>query len=307
MPAFETATLQAHALVKRYGTITAVDGLSFTVRPGVVTGFLGPNGAGKSTTLRMFLGLDKPTSGAATVGGHRLSELPQPMRVIGAMLDARAVHPRRTAAAHLAAVARAGGAPRRRVAETLEMVGLAKHANRPAGGFSLGMKQRLGIATALIGDPGIVIFDEPLNGLDPEGIRWARTLMRGLAAEGRTVLFSSHLMGEMELTADHLLVIHRGRLLADQPVGDFIAEQTSEYVRVRTPHLPALREALAGAGIDAHASDISPDALTIGDATTDRIGRIAAASSIELSELTLVRDSLEDAFLAMTAPDRKAA
>ncbi|WP_314645695.1 ATP-binding cassette domain-containing protein [uncultured Microbacterium sp.] len=307
MPAFETATLQAHALVKRYGTVTAVDGLSFAVRPGVVTGFLGPNGAGKSTTLRMFLGLDKPTSGAATVGGHRLSELPQPMRVIGAMLDARAVHPRRTAAAHLSAVARAGDVPLRRVAETLEMVGLAEHANRPAGDFSLGMKQRLGIATALIGDPGIVIFDEPLNGLDPEGIRWARTLMRGLAAEGRTVLFSSHLMGEMELTADHLLVIHRGRLLADQPVGDFIAEQTSEYVRVRTPDLPALREALAGAGIDAHLSDISPDALTIGDTTTDRIGGVAAASSIELSELTLVRDSLEDAFLAMTAPDRKAA
>lgn len=201
--------LQAHSLVKRYGRLTAVDGLSFTVRPGVVTGFLGPNGAGKSTTLRMFLGLDRPTCGAATVGGLRLAETPHPMRVVGAMLDARAVHPRRTAADHLTAVARAGGVARSRVAETLELVGLGDVGGRRAGDFSLGMKQRLGIATALIGDPSVVIFDEPLNGLDPEGIRWARSLMRDLAAEGRTVLFSSHLMGEMELTADHLVVVHR--------------------------------------------------------------------------------------------------
>ncbi|MBB2913119.1 ABC-2 type transport system ATP-binding protein [Streptosporangium becharense] len=301
------ASLQAHALVKRYGDITAVDDLSFQVRSGVVTGFLGPNGAGKSTTLRMFLGLDKPTSGAASVDGHRLAELPHPMRVIGAMLDARAVHPRRTAADHLAAVARAGGVPRSRVAETLDLVGLAEDGGRPAGDFSLGMKQRLGIATALIGDPGIVIFDEPLNGLDPEGIRWARSLMRDLAAEGRTVLFSSHLMGEMELTADHLIVIHHGKLLADQPLKAFITAHTSEHVRVRTPDREGLLDALSHAGFATTSDAESADVLTVPDATTDRVGHIAAASAIELSELTLVRDSLEDAFLTMTATDHKAA
>src|SRR6478736_4577398 len=239
MHTMNPVTLQAHALRKRYGHLTAVDGLSFAVRPGVVTGFLGPNGAGKSTTLRMFLGLDRPTGGAATVGGLPLAETPHPMRVVGAMLDARAVHPRRTARDHLAAVARAGRVGRDRVDEVLELVGLGPAARRRAGDFSLGMKQRLGIATALVGDPGIVIFDEPLNGLDPEGIRWARRLMRDLAAEGRTVLFSSHLMGEMELTADHLVVVHRGRLLADQPLTDFIAEHTSAHVRARTPTGPA--------------------------------------------------------------------
>lgn len=301
------ASLQAHALVKRYGDITAVDNLSFQVRSGIVTGFLGPNGAGKSTTLRMFLGLDKPTSGAATVDGHRLAELPLPMRVVGAMLDARAVHPRRTATDHLAAVARAGGVPRSRVAETLELVGLAEDGGRPAGDYSLGMKQRLGIATALIGDPGIVIFDEPLNGLDPEGIRWARSLMRDLASEGRTVLFSSHLMGEMELTADHLIVIHHGRLLADQSLKAFVAAHTSEHVRARTPDRPGLLDALSRAGLAASPEAQPADVLTIPDATTDHVGHIAAASAIELSELTLVRDSLEDAFLTMTATEHKAA
>ena len=302
-----SASLQAHSLVKRYGKITAVDRLSFQVRPGVVTGFLGPNGAGKSTTLRMFLGLDKPTSGAATVDGHRLAELPHPMRVLGAMLDARAVHPRRTAQDHLAAVARAGGVPRRRVRETLELVGLAGDAGRPAGDFSLGMKQRLGIATALIGDPGIVIFDEPLNGLDPEGIRWARSLMRTLAAEGRTVLFSSHLMGEMELTADHLIVIHRGRLLADQPLNAFIAAHTSEHVVARTPDPERLRGVLSRAGLNATADPGRPGIVTVAGVSTDRVGHVAAESTIELSELSLVRDSLEDAFLTMTATEPKAA
>lgn len=307
MPAVTPPLLQAHALVKRYGPVTAVDGLSFEVRPGVVTGFLGPNGAGKSTTLRMFLGLDRPTSGAATVGGLRLAETPHPMRVVGAMLDARAVHPRRTAADHLASVARAGDVPRRRVAETLELVGLTGAAHRAAGGFSLGMKQRLGIAAALIGDPGVVIFDEPLNGLDPEGIRWARSLMRDLAAEGRTVLFSSHLMGEMELTADHLVVIHHGRLLADQPLAAFIADHTTERVRVRTPQRDALRAALARAGLDAAANPDAPDRLDVPGATTDRVGQVAAAAGIGLSELTDVRDSLEDVFLTMTAPGNEAA
>lgn len=301
------ASLQAHALVKRYGDITAVNDLSFQVEPGIVTGFLGPNGAGKSTTLRMFLGLDRPTSGAATVDGQRLAELPQPMHVVGAMLDARAVHPRRTAADHLATVARVGDVPRSRVAETLELVGLADDGHRPAGDFSLGMKQRLGIATALIGDPSIVIFDEPLNGLDPEGIRWARSLMRDLAAEGRTVLFSSHLMGEMELTADHLIVIHHGRLLADQSVKAFITDHTSEHVRARTPDRDGLFDALSRAGLTATSDAHHADVLSIPDATTDHIGRIAATSAIELSELTLVRDSLEDAFLTMTTSKHKAA
>ncbi|MFV0253947.1 MAG: ABC transporter ATP-binding protein [Beutenbergiaceae bacterium] len=303
MPTSTLASLQAQALVKRYGEITAVDDLSFQVKSGMVTGFLGPNGAGKSTTLRMFLGLDTPTSGAATVDGHRLAELPQPMHVVGAMLDARAVHPHRTAADHLAAVARAGGVPRGRVAETLELVGLAQDGNRPVGAYSLGMKQRLGIATALIGDPGIVIFDEPLNGLDPEGIRWARSLMRDLAAEGRTVLFSSHLMGEMELTADHLIVIHRGRLLADQSLTAFIAAHTSEYVRARTPDRDRLLDALSAAGLSVIPETGPTDVLTIPEVTTDHVGHIAAATAIELSELTLVRDSLEDAFLTMTATE----
>lgn len=301
-----TPILQAHALVKRYGRLTAVDHLSFAVRPGVVTGFLGPNGAGKSTTLRMFLGLDRPTGGAATVGGLPLAETPHPMRVVGAMLDARAVHPRRTARDHLAAVARAGRVRRDRVDEVLELVGLGAAARRRAGDFSLGMKQRLGIATALVGDPGIVIFDEPLNGLDPEGIRWARRLMRDLAAEGRTVLFSSHLMGEMELTADHLVVVHRGRLLADQPLTDFIAEHTSAHVRARTPDRAGLLAALRRAGLDA-APDAAGPGVTVTGGTTDDVGRVAAAAGVELAELTAVRDSLEDAFLTMTATRKDAA
>ncbi|MBB1053996.1 ATP-binding cassette domain-containing protein [Dietzia sp. B44] len=301
------ASLEAHALVKRYGDVTAVDRLSFQVTAGIVTGFLGPNGAGKSTTLRMFLGLDRPTSGAATIGGHPLSDLPQPMHVVGAMLAADTVHPRRSATDHLAAVARAGGVPRRRVAEVLELVGLADKGHRPAGDYSLGMKQRLGIATALIGDPGILIFDEPLNGLDPEGIRWARSLMRDLAAEGRTVLFSSHLMGEMELTADHLVVIHHGRLLADQPLSAFIADHTSEYVRARTPNRDGLDDALSREGLRAVPDPGCADALSVVGTTTDRVGHVANVSGIELSELTLVRDSLEDAFLTMTATEHEAA
>lgn len=307
MPLSSRGSLQAHSLVKRYRHAVAVDDLSFDVTAGIVTGFLGPNGAGKSTTLRMFLGLDKPTSGAATVDGRRLEELRHPMRVIGAMLDARAVHPRRTAADHLRAVARAGGMPRSRVSEMLELVGLDAVADRAAGDFSLGMRQRLGIATALIGDPGIVIFDEPLNGLDPEGIRWARSLMRDLAGQGRTVLFSSHLMSEMELTADHLIVIHRGRLLADQSVPELIAAETSERVRVRAPDRHGLLDALARAAVTAAVdADGRTDSLTVSGATSDDVGRIAAAGGFEVSELTLVRDSLEDAFLAMTT-DSKAA
>lgn len=298
-------SLQAHALVKRYRDVTAVDHLSFEVRPGIVTGFLGPNGAGKSTTLRMFLGLDRPTSGAATVGGLRLAEIPRPMHAVGAMLDARAVHPRRTAADHLAAVARAGAVPRERVSDVLELVGLGGSADRPAGDFSLGMKQRLGIATALMGDPGVVIFDEPLNGLDPEGIRWARSLMRDLAAQGRTVLFSSHLMGEMELTADHLIVIHQGRLVADQPLTAFISDRTTEHVRVRTTDRTGLLTALDRAGVPATPDVASTDGIDVAGTTTDHVGRIAAAAAIELSELRAVRESLEDVFLTMTSTQKR--
>ncbi len=300
-------SLQAHALTKRHGAITAVDGLSFEVRPGVVTGFLGPNGAGKSTTLRMFLGLDRPSSGAATIGGLRAAELPNPAHVVGAMLDARSVHPRRTAGDHLWATARAAGIRRSRVDEMLEIVGLADAGGRPAGAFSLGMKQRLGIATALIGDPGIVIFDEPLNGLDPEGIRWARALMRELAAEGRTVLFSSHLMGEMELTADHLIVIHRGTLLADEPLAAFIASRTTSWVRVRTPELAGLSRVLTRAGLSTTPAPGQPDALRVQGTSPDQVGHLAATAGVEVSELTLVRDSLKDAFLRMTTLDRTAA
>lgn len=296
----ETAsTLRVHELTKRYGQITAVQDLSFHVRPGVVTGFLGPNGAGKSTTLRMILGLDKPTNGTATIGGRKLTQFPQPMRVVGALLDARAVHPRRSAADHLTSIAQAGGIPVNRIAEILECVGLADDAHRPAGDFSLGMKQRLGIGTALIGEPGIVIFDEPLNGLDPDGIRWARSLMRGLAAEGRTVLFSSHLMGEMELTADHLIVINEGRLMAEQPLETFLAAHTTERVHARTPTPDALAAALTGMGLAT--TPAGDNELVIADTTTDRVGHIAAGAGLELSQLTATRDSLEDAFLAMTS------
>lgn len=297
--------LQAHSLVKRYGRTIAVDRLSFEVAPGIVTGFLGPNGAGKSTTLRMFLGLDRPTSGAATIGGLRIAEIAHPMREVGALLDARAVHPRRTASDHLAAIARAGGVARERVDAALGTVGLADVGGRPVGEFSLGMKQRLGIAAALLGDPGILIFDEPLNGLDPEGIRWARALMRGLAADGRTVLFSSHLMGEMELTADHLIVIHRGRLLADQSIGAFVGDHAAERVDVRSPAPERLLRALEGRGLAPVAR--GGDLVAVPGATTDRIGRIAAEERIEVSELALRRDSLEDAFLSLTDTDGKAA
>ncbi|MDM8084026.1 ATP-binding cassette domain-containing protein [Cellulomonas cellasea] len=298
-PRRRAASLQAHGLTKRYGRVTAVDGLSFHVRPGIVTGFLGPNGAGKSTTLRMILGLDRPTEGAATINGRRLAELRHPMQVVGSLLDARAVHPSRSAADHLLSIARTGDVPRGRVAELLEQVGLADAATRPAGDFSLGMKQRLGIATALVGDPDIVILDESLNGLDAEGIRWARTLMRELAAEGRTMLFSSHLMGEMELTADHLLVIDNGRLLADQPLPAFLSAHTTTQAHVRTPDRDALRAALSSAGLAA--SDSGPDGLDIPGATTDHVGHIAATAGVELAELSPRKGSLEDAFLRMTA------
>jgi ABC-2 type transport system ATP-binding protein len=228
------AGIQARGLTKQYGNKIAVNDLSFTAQPGVITGFVGPNGAGKSTTMRMLLGLIKPTKGTVTIGDRHIAELDKPARTIGALLDARAVHPSRSAFDHLLAFAQAAGFGKARVCEVLDLVGLSNAATRPAGEFSLGMNQRLGIATALLGNPDVLVFDEPLNGLDPEGIRWMRNLMRSLAREGRTILFSSHLMSEMELTADHLIVIGQGRLIVETPLDEFVRTHTVKAVSVRT-------------------------------------------------------------------------
>jgi ABC-2 type transport system ATP-binding protein len=290
--------IEARELTKRYGAKTAVDGLSFTVRPGVVTGFLGPNGAGKSTTIRMILGLDAPTAGEVFVGGRRYRDLPAPLHEVGALLEARSIHPGRSAANHLLALARTHGIPRPRVAELIELVGLRSVARRRAGTFSLGMGQRLGIASALLGDPATLVLDEPVNGLDPEGIHWIRNLLRGFAAEGRTVLVSSHLMSEMALTADHLIVVGRGRLLADMPMGDFIAQASPAVVRVRSPHATRLRELLLGNGVTVSAD--RPGVLEISGLTTDAIGERAAAEGLTLHELSSQQASLEDAFMELT-------
>jgi ABC-2 type transport system ATP-binding protein len=292
------AGIRAEGLTKRYGSTTAVDDLSFTAEPGVVTGFLGPNGAGKSTALRMLLGLARPTRGTITIGGRRIGELDRPARTVGALLDARAVHPQRTGYDHLLAFAQAAGLGRSRVDEVLELVGLTGAATRRAGEFSLGMGQRLGIATALLGDPEVLVLDEPLNGLDPEGIRWMRTLLRGLAHEGRTVLFSSHLMSEVELTAEHLVVIGDGRLIAESTLEEFVRTHTTPAVTVRTAALGDLGRALRRAGIAfEHATGPS---LRVTGADASAVGRIAAAEGLALDELTPVRESLEDVFLRLT-------
>ena len=288
----------ATGLTKRYGNRIVVDDLTFSASAGVVTGFLGPNGAGKSTTLRMILGLAKPTAGTVTIDGQHIADIADAAQAVGALLDAGAVHPQRSAFDHLQAFALAAGLGRRRVGEVLELTGLSRAAARPAGEFSLGMKQRLGIATALLGDPQALILDEPLNGLDPEGIRWMRTLMRDLASEGRTVLFSSHLMSEMELTADDLIVIGEGRLIAESPLEQFIRFNTTQVVRVRTAHLAELAMALGRAGLKfTH----GPDSLLLPE-TSDAsiVGRIAAAEGIALDELTSIRESLEEVFLRLT-------
>jgi ABC-2 type transport system ATP-binding protein len=290
--------IEANELTKRYGAKTAVDGLSFTVRPGVVTGFLGPNGAGKSTTIRMTLGLDAPTSGEVLVGGRRYRDLPAPLHEVGALLEARAIHPGRSATNHLLALAQTHGIPRRRVSELIELVGLRSVARRRAGTFSLGMGQRLGIASALLGDPATLVLDEPVNGLDPEGIHWIRNLLRGFAAEGRTVLVSSHLMSEMALTADHLIVVGRGRLLADTPMADFIAQTSPAVVRVRSPHATRLRELLLGNGVTV--SSDGPGVLAVSGLTTDAIGDRAAAAGLTVHELSSRQASLEDAFMELT-------
>jgi ABC-2 type transport system ATP-binding protein len=285
-------------LTKRYGAAVAVDGLSFTVRPGRVTGFLGPNGAGKSTTMRVILGLDAPTSGRATVGGQPYQRLPRPLHQVGALLDAGAVPGGRTARNHLRAIAASNGIGTRRVEEVLGLVGLDSAAGRRVRGFSLGMRQRLGIAAALLGDPGVLLFDEPVNGLDPEGIQWIRGLLKALAAEGRTVFVSSHLMSEMALTAEHLVVIGRGRLVADAPVAEFVSQGSSSDVVVRSPRGGDLAVLLAanGAAVTADAGG----ALAITGLGAAQIGDLAAAHGIPLHELVARHASLEEAFMELT-------
>ncbi|GAA4605849.1 ABC-2 type transport system ATP-binding protein [Actinoplanes octamycinicus] len=285
-------------LSKRYGDKVAVDTLTFQVRPGVVTGFLGPNGAGKSTTMRMILGLDAPTSGRVTVNGRRYAEHRAPMRQIGALLEAKAVHAGRSARNHLLALAATHGISTRRVDEVIDAVGLREVAGKRAGGFSLGMGQRLGIAVALLGDPAVVMLDEPVNGLDPDGIRWIRDLLKGLAAEGRTVFVSSHLMSEMAQTAEHLIVVGRGRLLADVSLTEFTRRASQTVVRVRSPQAAALRELLAGAGVTVTSGE--PGALEVTGLTREQIGDRAAAARITLHELSASETSLEDAFMSMT-------
>ncbi|SEO02771.1 ATP-binding cassette domain-containing protein [Actinacidiphila rubida] len=290
--------IEAHGLTKRYGERAAVTDLSFTVRPGVVTGFLGPNGAGKSTTMRMILGLDAPTSGSVTVNGKAYAAHRAPLHEVGAMLEARAIHTGRTAYNHLLAMAATTGIPRSRVDEVVDVVGLRQVARKRVGGFSLGMGQRLGIASALLGDPATLVLDEPVNGLDPEGILWIRTLLKDLAAEGRTVLLSSHLMSEMALTAEHLIVIGRGRLIADTSVEEFVTGAAGTSVRVRTDDADQLRRLLAGPDVSVASAERS--VLEVTGLSSDRIGRIAADAGIALAELTPQQASLEEAFMELT-------
>ena len=294
--------IEARALTKRYGSTVAVSDLSFTIRPGVVTGFLGPNGAGKTTTMRLILGLDYPTEGTVTVSGRPYPQLLSPMHEVGALLDAKAVHGGRSARSHLLCLAQTNGIPRRRVDEVLGVVGLSGVAGKRSKGFSLGMSQRLGIAATLLGDPEILMFDEPVNGLDPEGILWIRNLMRSLAAEGRTVLVSSHLMSEMEHTADHVIVIGRGRLIADCSMAELIARSSGQAIRVRTPEPDALARAVAAAGgASAGAGDGDPGELEVTGLTEQRIGDIAFANGVRLHHLSPSRASLEQAFMELTA------
>jgi ABC-2 type transport system ATP-binding protein len=291
--------IEARGLSKRFGATVAVNQLSFTVQSGMVTGFLGPNGAGKTTAMRLILGLDHPSAGTVTISGRAYQQLASPMREVGALLDARAVHGGRSARNHLRCLAQTNDIPERRVDEVLGLVGLSEVAGKRSRGFSLGMSQRLGIAAALLGDPAIVMFDEPVNGLDPEGILWIRTLMRSLAAEGRTVFVSSHLMSEMENTADHLIVIGRGRLIADCSMAEFIARGTGQAVLVRTPQPDALaRAATAAGGTVTPAADGSLEVRGLPEA---RIGDLALASGIALHHLAPARASLEEAFMELTA------
>ena len=291
--------IEVRGVTKRYGTTVAVNDLTFNVRPGQVTGFLGPNGSGKSTTMRMIMGLDRPDSGQVRVGGMPYRDLPWPLREVGALLEAKAIHPGRSAVNHLWALAQTNSIPRSRVFEVLELVGLSEVARRRAGKFSLGMGQRLGIAAALLGDPGILLFDEPINGLDPEGIRWVRNLLRGLAAEGRTVFVSSHLMSEMALTADELVVIGKGSLIAEMPVKEFISQSSRQFVRVRSPQIGVLAAALAGTAATFAAEQ--DGALAIRGIGASQVGELALAHGVVLHELSTQSGSLEEAFMALTA------
>ncbi|MEV1054128.1 ABC transporter ATP-binding protein [Streptomyces sp. NPDC049887] len=291
--------IELEGLTKRFGSKVAVDHLSFTVRPGVVTGFLGPNGAGKSTTMRMMLDLDNPTSGTVRIDGKHYRDLQEPLKYIGALLDAKAMHGGRTAYNNLLCLAQANRLPASRVAEVLDTVGLTAVARKKTKGFSLGMGQRLGIASALLGDPEILMFDEPVNGLDPEGIHWIRNLMKQLAAEGRTIFVSSHLMSEMALTADHLIVIGQGRLLADTSMADFIHQNSRSYVRLRSPQQERLRDVLRESGLTP--VEAGNGTLEIDGATTEQVGELAAEHHIVLHELSSQRASLEEAFMQMTA------
>jgi ABC-2 type transport system ATP-binding protein len=290
--------IAAHLLTKDYGDKRAVDGLTFEVKPGVVTGFLGPNGSGKSTTMRLVLGLDRPTAGHVTVNGKPYAEHEAPLREVGALLEARSVHTGRSARNHLRSLGQTHGISKQRVEELIDLVGLHDVAGKRAGKFSLGMGQRLGIATALLGDPSTVMLDEPVNGLDPEGIQWIRALLRGLAAEGRTVFVSSHLMSEMSMTAEHLIVIGRGRLIADTSVRAFVAAASKDLVRVRTPDGPALLEAVARAGGSVRVE--TDGVFEVADVGSEEIGRAAAAAGIVLFELTPHEASLEEAFMEIT-------
>jgi len=291
--------IELAGLTKVFGRTRAVDDLTCSIEPGMVTGFLGPNGAGKTTTMRLILGLDHPTSGSATIDGRTYHELKDPLRTVGALLDARQAHPSRSARNHLRWIAATNRIPATRVDEVLDMVGLGSVAGKNAGALSLGMSQRLGIAAALLGDPGVLLFDEPVNGLDPEGIRWVRTLMRSLAGEGRTVFVSSHLLAEMASTADRLVVIGKGKLIVSTTVSEFVGRTGADIVRVRSPQLDTLHQALAGAGLQAHI-EADGSALLVRGAAIEVVGDLAARNAITLHELSAQQASLEEAYMQLT-------
>jgi ABC-2 type transport system ATP-binding protein len=295
------ALIEARGLTKDYGDKRAVDGLTFTVQPGIVTGFLGPNGSGKSTTMRLILGLDRATAGDVTVNGKHYRDHAAPLHEVGTLLEARSVHTGRSAANHLLAMAQTHGIPRRRVDELIDLVGLREVAKKRAGKFSLGMGQRLGIAAALLGDPRTVMLDEPVNGLDPEGIHWIRHLLKDLASEGRTVFVSSHLMSEMALTADHLIVVGRGRLIADTPTHEFLEQASGNVVVVRSPQADALRGHVLGPDVTVVARE--PGLIEVHGLTAKQIGETAARHGIVLHELTPQQASLEEAFMDLTRDD----
>jgi ABC-2 type transport system ATP-binding protein len=296
--------IEARDLTKRYGDKTAVDHLSFNVEPGRVTGFLGPNGAGKSTTMRLILGLDRPHAGTATIDGRRYADLPQPLRTVGALLEAKAMHPGRSAYNHLLFLAQTQGLPRSRVDHVLDLVGLREVARKRIGGYSLGMGQRVGIAVAMLGDPRVLLLDEPVNGLDPEGILWIRNLMKHLASEGRTIFVSSHLMNEMAVTADHLIVIGRGKLIAESSTQEFIERSSDKYVLVRSPDAARLADVIAAEGGKAepqHADNGGSGLLRVTGMDAARVGELAAADRVVLHELTPKLASLEEAYMELTA------